>query len=236
MVSSKNPTPPERGGQVQHWSYEPVVHKSQQRGWIAGKPFGAWQHYANRKSHVCREKMSDKALQCERCMSGLIPEWRGFVPWYDTEYTRRFSLITFAYFESVSEIPHLSMIVLRRGEKKTDPVVIRAEQWDKKPLPYSAERFEPVDLGPFLVKVLWKDAALLEWDKNQQRAIPGVANPDQAAIDYADPDLKKLARLQKAEDKHVKQVELDEMQIGNTMNRLLRPAPGANGKYHAPKK
>lgn len=235
MVTSKTPAPSERGGQVAHWSYEPVVNKSQHRGWIAGKPFGGWQHYGNRKSHVCREKMSDKALRCEQCVSGLIPEWRGFVPWYDSEYTRRFSLITYAYYESVSEIPHLSQIVLRRGDRKTDPVVIRAEQWRKEPLPYSAERFQPVDLGAFLVKVLWKDVELLEWDRKQQLAIPGVVDADQAAVDYADPELRKMARLMNKEQREKEKAKEEEMQIGNVMNRLLKPATNANGKYHGPK-
>jgi hypothetical protein len=219
---------------VKHWTHEPVPCKSQFRGWIAGKPFGGWQHFLKKHSVVCREKMSEKALRCEHCEAGLIPDWRGFVPWYSAEYVPMFSLITYAYHESVCEIDHLAQIVLRRGPLKTDAIVIRAETWRATPLPYSADRFAPVELNDFCVKVLWKDAALIQWDKMQQPTIPGVVHPEQAALDFADPGCQKLARLAKAERKHKEEVVKAEDSIGKVMNRLLKPAPTANGKYHAP--
>lgn len=236
MVSSKNPTPSGKGVQVKHWSHESIPCKTQQRGWIAGKPFGAWQHYVGKRSYVCREKMSDKALHCERCAEGFIPDWRGFVPWYDAQYVCKFSLITFPYFESVCEVGHLSQIVLRRGERNTDAIVISAETWRTSPLPYSAERSAPVDLGPFLVHVLWKDHALIKWDRDQQRSLPGLVHPEQAAIDYEDKDLQKMAALMAKEAKAQEAAKDEEMKIGGVMNRLLKPATNGNGKYHGPKK
>lgn len=169
MVSSEKPEDTPRKKGVHKWDYHPVPNKANGRGWKAGDPFGAWVHYEHKKSHVCAEKMSKKALPCAWCSRGIIPDWRGYVPWYDEQYTRRFSLITYPYYESVCEIPHLAHIVLRRGVKQTEPVVITAEAWTPKPIPYSSVRAEVVCLGQFLVHVLWGNEALTKWDLEQER-------------------------------------------------------------------
>lgn len=160
MLTSQEPEDAPKEKKVARWTYEPVRCGTQQVGFLAGGYVGAYNHYKNRQSYVCRRKMSNMTLQCEDCAMGLVPEWRGYVPWYDREYTNRFSLITEEYREAFREIPLHAQIELSRGKDPTCPCVIRQKNWRLTPLPMTPERERKVNLMPFLVGVLWKDEAL----------------------------------------------------------------------------
>lgn len=169
MISSVKPeNTPENEG-IHRWTYNEVGANTSHRGWITGKPFGAYLHFLAKKSEPCRERMSSHALKCPHCATGNKPQWRGYVPYYDEEYTRRFVLIASDYLESVAELEHLAPVVIQRGKSKTDPVIIKTKLWRTTPIPHSSERERPVDLARFCVVVLWKDDVLCAWDNAERK-------------------------------------------------------------------
>lgn len=184
MITSVKPEDsPEENG-FHRWTYTDVTAGSSHRGWIAGKVFGAYLHFLLKRSEPCRARMTGHALGCPHCESKIKAVWRGYVPYYDEEYTRRFVLVAPEYLESVNEIGHLEPIVITRGKAKTDPVVIKPKVWriSAPTIPHNEQRAEPVDLARFCVRVLWKDDVLCAWDNEQRRkaAVDKPATPKQS--------------------------------------------------------
>lgn len=170
MFHSERPKKNPLGGKETRWSYQQVEKGKSVFGWLAGPPTGVYTHHAG-ATKPCRRLMTNGKLTCPYCESKYVPVWRGYTPFYDTEYTRRFVLISEDYEESVSEIPHLAMIALSRGKGPRDPVVIKPNMWRTTPLPDNSERAKPVDLRLFLLR-LWKDVELQQWSLGQTPALP----------------------------------------------------------------
>lgn len=217
------------------WTYNPVPCKSQHRGFLAGRPFGVFVHYEKMRSQPCCQAMTDKEVWCEHCDAGKVPDWRGYVPYYDAEYTPNFCLITYPYYEAVCEISHLEQIVIRRGQKKTDAVVIKGEAWRTTPIPPAKCRAEPADLSWFLIHKLFKCDALIEWDNRQQKAAaqevckPYVAPPEPV---YQDKGLNRLKALLEREKKEQDRIDT----AGDLAGQIIRNAttPKPNGKHTKP--
>lgn len=233
MAMSRKPGSPGQGKHVRRWTYNPVVGGSQWRGFLAGEPFGVFVHYVNRQSKPCKQEMTDKALSCEHCAKGLVPDWRGYTPYYDDSYTERFVLITAPYYESVLEIEHLAQIVIRRGKLKTDAVVIKDEAWRTTPIPHKAERGAKVDLSDFLIHVIWKDDELMQWDKREKAKAREAESKPYVAPEYQDKGAAAMHRLMRHEEKLLEATEL----AGSLAEKVIRDAttPKPNGKPFKPR-
>jgi len=137
VIKSRNPEDrPEKKIKKAKWDHNRVPAGSQWRGWIAGEPFGVWVHYFKSGSQPCLTEMTNHEVACPHCAGGLVPDWRGYTPYYDEQYTPWFVMITFEYYESVLEIPHLAPILIRRGKVATDPIIIEQKPWRTTPIPY----------------------------------------------------------------------------------------------------
>lgn len=150
--------------------YQPIANKASVVGFMAGKPVGVFTHYAG-ATKPCKRLVTGSQLVCPFCEAKHTPVWRGYVPFYDQEYTRRFVLIPEDYYESVCEIPHLAQIRLSRGKGSREPIVIAPHNWRITPIPAIPERAAEVDLIPFLPRI-WKDDELIAWVEKQRAAAP----------------------------------------------------------------
>lgn len=229
MITSVKPenTPEEEG--CWRWTYNEVQPNSSHRGWIAGKPFGAFLHFLSKKSEPCRARMTGHALACPHCETKVKVQWRGYVPYYDEEYTRRFVLIAPEYLEAVAELEHLAPVVITRGKSKIDPVIIRGKVWrvTQPTIPHSAERADPVNLALFCVRVLWRDDILAAWDAAERRkaATTKPATPKHTKK----PDMYTAAH--RLADQLHKESTADEP-LNQTYQRLLKKvAPSTNGDH-----
>lgn len=154
----KDPIPGRRGP-VARWNYATLPLGGKIGGFKAGDPVGVYVHYLNRKSLPCRFLMSEGKLFCPLCSTDPA-KWRGFTPFYGPEYQRQFILITEDFQEAFREIEVFEQIVFVRGKNPICPAVPKREKWRTSPIPESADRPREIDLAPFLLLVLWKDAEL----------------------------------------------------------------------------
>lgn len=228
MFKPKTPGKNRQKDYIRKWTYNPVPCGSQHKGFLAGKPFGVYVHFVNRLSVPCRQEMSDGGVFCKHCEAGLVPDWRGYTPYYDEQYTPNFVLVTYPYYESVCEIEHLACVVVKRGRMKTDPVVITNSAWRTTPIPFSKERVEPVDLADFLLRVLWKDEPLMEWVQKQKYKAPVAPEPVTMTDMVKDHGLANMQRLMDRERQEKDAVVHAGDLAGNVMADLLTPK--ANGK------
>lgn len=174
---------------------------------------------------------TDHALGCPHCVDRHPWEWKGYVPFYDEEYARRFALISPTYYESVEEIDHLAPIVITRGKKDTDQVVIKQINWRTTPIPPAAERFNAVDLMRFLVFTLWKSRELQEFAaKTLTATLPGMDLNDeqQAAYEVGKTAAKEMwgRTLTKDADKQKERDQRQRMQL----EELKKQEARQNGK------
>jgi hypothetical protein len=228
MIRSQKPTPEKGCAKVWKWDYEAPENGKSTVGFLAGPPCGCWVHFTF-GSKPCRRKMTKSKLVCPFCEDKWEPVWRGYVPYYDREYVRRFVVITEDYYESVNEIELHAQIRLSRDKDTHAPVVIRPDTWRTQPLPTKADRAEPVDLMPFLCRVLWKDAELTEYAEQTELELDGKAE------EFEDKGLSKMQRLLKREKATAAEQALGDVLAGEVMNRVLKPAANANGRYKPPK-
>jgi hypothetical protein len=161
MIRSQKPAPGGRGKGVPKWDYLPVANGKYELAFMAGPPCGCWTHHLY-GTKPCKRMMTEGKLRCAFCEEKYEPVWRGAVPLYDREYTRRFVWITEDYYESTCEIKLHDMVKLTRDKLEKSPVVIRAEPWRTTPIPITPAREKAADLMPFLVRILWKDQELME--------------------------------------------------------------------------
>lgn len=229
MIKSVNPENSPENEKTHRWTYNDVPPMSSHRGWVAGKPFGAYLHFLGRKSEPCRERMTGSALACPHCAVKIKSAWRGYVPYYDEEYVRRFVLISEDYLESVEELEHLAPVVIQRGKSKTDPVIVRQKLWRTTPLPHSAERSEPVNLARFCVLVLWGDDILLAWDNAERKKASASATTPKPTKKSAPPT---SAERLKGIIEQTGNAPQDGESLGETYTRIIQHFDKSkNGKH-----
>ena len=146
--------------QAAYWECVQPEARAKLNGWLAGPCCGTYLHFLNRKGIPCREMMTEGKLACEHCMKGLAPQWRGYVPYYDSDYLRKITVITQGYYELAMELRHLETIQFTRGAEEKATVRLNRHPWRLEPIPMNDERSQPVDIMPYLVDVLWCDIAL----------------------------------------------------------------------------
>lgn len=219
MAKSKPPGQVMGHERVRKWDYERVSCGTRHNGFLAGAPWGAYVHFVNRLSRPCRSLLTDGALQCEHCAAQLVPEWRGYVPWYDSTYDERFSIITSDHYESVCEIDHLAHIVLSRGNNPKLPCVIRAEPWRTTPIPRTPKRVDRVSLSDFLIFVLWGDKELADWEREQQNKPAGPLVSAAGDIDRA-----ALRLRNKQSQLRIQEARGEAIRAGDLASKLIREA------------
>jgi len=196
-------------------------------GFIAGKPVGVFVHHVG-QSKPCKREMTDSALVCPYCEAGHLPTWRGYTPFYDRDYVRRFVLIAEDIYESVEELPLHAQIRIARGKGSREGVTVRPELWRTSPLPPSKDRAAWVDLMPFLLD-MWKDDELRRW-------VPSISAIENATRDQGAEllreagarELDQIANRIKAKVQ-VKPVP-DETGCTDAINRI-KDKVGKNGKH-----
>jgi len=180
--------------------------------------------------------ISDKVLVCPRCAINRPWEWRGYVPYYDEQYVRRFVVVASDYYESICEIKHLSPILISRGPEKTDSVVVKYEPWRTTPIPHAKDREGEVNLIDFLIRVLWKDEALVRFhcrstdaEEAMQHDVParvleGIEIGEEVAREVImSREKKRAAKLRDLEEKNRRFIEQAASANGNGKHPIEPP-------------
>lgn len=206
--------------------------KSAISGFLAGQPTWVPCHWTG-KSRPCRRLLTCGALPCHDCRPNEEPIWRGYTPFYSSEYVRLFALITLDYREAVAEIPRHAQIKLSRGPNPRDPLVIVPSLWRPSPLPESADRDYDVDLRSFLL-TLWKDSELREWSiANQEREarVAIMKNDDTIHPAGAPAELVNRVRGAQREKKHAEPVPFDVVLRKTPDGKTVIETERRNGKH-----
>jgi len=164
MFPHQNPEPARGKNLAGEWSYQKVDSGTSLTGFLAGQPTWIPCHWVG-VSKPCRSILTCGHLPCLDCRPGKEVEWRGYLPFYDPSYLRKFILIPLNLRESVAEIALHAQIKMNRARAKKSAVIVTMSNWRVTPLPESKERSHAVDLRAFLL-VVWKDTELSEWSWN----------------------------------------------------------------------
>lgn len=190
-MKSRKPAPESGANPVRRWTYAPVPNKTSTTGWKAGDVFGVETHFSG-GSKACRRIMTDSALICPFCESGKKPEFRGYVPFFDADYARRFVLVNRDYFDLADSIERLAMIRASRDKASKAPIIVRQDNWRTTPLPPSFANESPAELLPSLLDA-WEDDELRAWCM-KQTPVTTVAKTKLSPKDTKDLSVGVLAR------------------------------------------
>jgi len=212
---------------VAQWDYQEVPNKSSVVGWKAGDPFGVYTHYIG-KTIPCKRELTKSKLCCPYCEAGEEPIWRGYTPFFDQDYCRKFVLIGEDIELAVTEITHHAQIRVSRGKGSREGVKIRADNWRLTPLPELLAKMPKVDLFWPLIRV-WKDPELTQW-----ATFSGSTKPDGTGVGEVpklsdDPALKNLRERQQHE-KEKPEPAPAEKALDGAMNRIGQRV-SKNGKH-----
>lgn len=163
MATGRRPDPRRRKSSHAHASYLKCLCGESHPGWKAGEIYGCYGH-RTAAQQPCVSDITNDEMECPFCKSGLIPEWRGYVPLWDRDWVLRYVLIGEDVFESADSIPFRSRITVWRHKNPISPLVVRPEE---KPvllreLPERAPWAEPVNMQDICL-TLWKNEALARW-------------------------------------------------------------------------
>lgn len=227
MAKGKAPDPKRRKNTQPHASYLKVANGCKEVGWKAGELFGCYGHRTHAQQ-PCVFDMTEGAIQCAYCSSGLVPEWRGYVPVWDRDFALRYVLVNEEYYVAVESIPVFDQVVCSRAKNPISPLIVRGETTMTRSLPKGKPYDAPIDMLSICL-LLWRNEPLTAWFAKQQH----TAEAPKAEAQKAPPERKKsanpLERLAEAERKAKAEDALEEQKVGGIINRLLAPAP--NGKH-----
>lgn len=177
MASGKKPDPRRKKTHAPHSTYMKVENGKKIGAWMAGELYGCYAHrtYA---TQPCIANITDDALPCPLCAGGLIPEWRGYVPLWDVDWTLKHVLINEEYYESVNAIPFRAKVSVSRAKNPISPLVVREEVMLTRELPAGSPWTCPVVMLPICL-TLWKQPELTRWcEANRLLAMgPQCAEP-----------------------------------------------------------
>jgi hypothetical protein len=162
MSKGQRPNPQRRRGSTPHSTNFKVDNGKTDVGYLAGECYGCNGHrtYAHKP---CHRFLTEGELSCPLCASGMVPEWRGYVPVWDRDFALRYALINETYLESVDMIPFGAQVVLSRAKPVKSPLVIRAaEDRLMRALPDKLPYNTPVDMYA-ICRLLWKDPVIDAW-------------------------------------------------------------------------
>lgn len=158
MSTGKKPDPQRKKSSAPHSTYLKVDNGKKVGAYLAGELYGCYTHRTH-SAQPCVSSITDDVLTCALCAGGLIPEWRGYVPLWDADWTLRHVLINEEYYESVNAISFRAKVAVSRDRNKISPLVIREEVMLTREIPNRAPWAAPVKMLSVCL-VLWKNAEL----------------------------------------------------------------------------
>ena len=221
MATGRQPDPKRRKTAHQHATYLAVKPGEKHPAYIAGELYGCYTH---RTSHAqpCLSDVTNDALECPLCKGGLVPEWRGYVPLWDRDWTLRYVLISEEYFATTDAIGFHCKVSVSRAKDPKSPLVIREEVMLTRDLPNKAPWKDSVAMLPICL-TLWKNAALVAW-VNANKPLAAGAQTVPAPLSVPAP-----SKAYKAPGND----EPLEVDFDATRNRILSKLkkPTTNGKH-----
>ena len=230
MSTGRRPDPRRKKSATIHGTYLKVPNGGKEVGYLAGELYGCYGHRTH-AHQPCLHDLTEGALTCQYCAAGMVPDWRGYVPLWDRDYTLRYVLIGEEYYESVNMIPHRAQIVVTRAKNPISPLVIRAgELVLTRGLPDREPWASEVDMSA-LCRVLWKCGALdAWWALTQAKQLPGVGSSPPLSPAKFSPMMRAAAKRVNGltEPKTINEVFVEAIRRGDAP-----PEPKPNGKHKA---
>jgi hypothetical protein len=161
MASGKKPDPRRKKNVAPYSAYLKVECGKKFGGYSAGEFYGCYAHrtYA---TQPCVANITDDEMQCPYCVSGMEPEWRAWVPFWDSDWILKHVLIGEEIAPSVDAIPFRAKISISRAKNPISPLIVREEVAVFRELPATAPWLQPVNMLSVCL-VLWKNAELTRW-------------------------------------------------------------------------
>ena len=236
MATGKKPDPQRKKNNAPHSTYLKVDNAKKIGAYMAGELYGCYTHRTH-SAQPCVSSITDDALTCALCAGGLIPEWRGYVPLWDADWTLRHALINEEYYESVNAIPHRAKVAVSRDKNKISPLVIREEVMLTRELPNRAPWAAPVKMLSVCL-VLWQHAELTNYFA-KYNGVTGDANLAREGIAVKDdgkpysPALQGAAKRAGAAVVAPLDAEFAKLRESLT-NKVakLKPSANGNGKHY----
>lgn len=215
MGSGKKPDPRRKKFQAPHSTYLKVECGKTYGGWSAGEYYGCYAHRVGNTKPCCAN-ITDDAMECPYCVSGMEAVWRAWVPVWDVDWTLRHVLIGEEIAPSVDAIPFRAKVSLSRHKNPISPMVVREDAKSvNRELPAVLPWAWPVPMLAVCL-VLWDIPALTRWceDKN----LLALGAPAAPTL----PDAKPIKMPAKANvAKAFKASEVKEIEVGALLNGTL---------------
>jgi len=233
MAKGKRPSGGQRPTRHPHTTYLKTANGEKHSCWKAGEIYGCPGHRTY-THQPCIAQLTDGALVCPYCKSGIETVFRAYVPVWDQDWTLRHALIGEDIFESVDAIPHLDPVCVTRGKNPISPLIIRPQENLLRPPPRRAPWDKEVDMLAVCL-TLWQDEMLAKWFATHKPAEEpkSKAEPKKSNGKPFSPMTRKAAeRYSPPADERAEQVEYEQV-----VNRLkqnaakLPPASNGNGKH-----
>lgn len=175
MATGQAPDPGRKKHAHPHCTNFKVPNGTKEFGFKAGHVHGCYGHrtFAHQP---CVLLITEGALQCAYCGSGLVPEWRGYVPIWDRDWTLRYAMIGETFFPSVDSIPFRAQVCLSRAKNPISPLIIREEVNLTRVLPDRSPWNEEVNTLDICL-TLWQNVELAKWyAKHPPKKVPSGDN------------------------------------------------------------
>ncbi len=230
MATGKRPDPQKRKKAHQHATYLTVKNGERHPAYLAGELYGCYTHrtYA---AQPCHSDITEGELQCPYCAAGMVPEWRGYVPLWDRDWTLRYALIGEDYYATVDAIAHHAQVVVSRAKNPISPLVIREEVLLTRQLPQTSPWRDAVLMLPICL-TLWKCDPLTQWCQSRKLLAMGTATPAPAAPKGipAAPKVSAIVTPYSAPGEGATEVQYDAV-VNRLKKNKDRLAPSTNGAH-----
>lgn len=185
-------------------------------GWLAGPIVGIDTHYLGR-TQPCRFHVSGGRMECYCQRMNLEAVWRGYVPMWNEDGVKGFTVIGERAFDLASKIELFKPIAVTRERWAGQPVMVRESEWTKGPPTLEAGKPKPLDIRPALLQ-LWGDKDLIDWLNNHPDARDDAASPVPGKCDAVPPAIRERAVMKPAKGQP------------GTLEEVLKSLPSTNGK------
>jgi len=166
--------PGKSSGRGDAWNWVRLDKKAPTRGWLAGPIFGARCHHF-KGTRGCPALLTGGKVPCGHDHNKYVPEWKGYVPFWDELGVRCFVVINEAWFELAQKIPHLGELWIVRTDFHGSPIKVYGKPWAREEPPISNLNKRPQDIRPFLLR-LWGDKELAaHFRKHPMKPLPAPA-------------------------------------------------------------
>lgn len=147
------------------WSFESFAGGGSAKGWLAAQPVWVTVHYKYR-SIPCYTELTDGELDCPYCGRVENTFDTGYLPWYDPAGKPFCSAVREYSAEIIARIDAGAPIVISKGERKFDPVVVEPSKWSRVFEPTPVSRRSLAQFEQWLL-VLWKEVPLQDWFRDR---------------------------------------------------------------------